>query len=490
MAIDHSKAASDVRASEPGRLYINGEWRSAASSLPVTDPATGQAFGSIGQGSVQDIDDAVKSARAAYQGPWRKLSPGKRREALLKLAALTEEHAGELNTLLTLEMGAPVQITSRLGAVSLQKNLEYFSGWMDKLYGEVIPVPGALDYTVREPLGVIGVIIPWNTPLLFVGSKLGPALATGNTVVLKPSELASLAILRWVEKCVIPAGIPAGTVNVVTGDGRTGADLAAHPGIDKISFTGSRETGAKVAELAGRNLTKVQMELGGKSPSLIFKDAAITKAVMQTSFGIFGLSGQTCAACSRVYVEEPAYDQVVSGIASFSKGLALGDPLRKSTIMGPLAAERQLRRVENYLAEGKKGARLVCGGERQGGDLGGGYYVAPTVFADVGPDSAIVRDEIFGPVLAITKFRKFDEAVQLANDTQFGLAAGIWTADIGTALRAAQAVEAGTVWINSYGSLPAAAPFGGFKKSGYGRDGGRDALLEYTQVKNVYVDLA
>ncbi|MCW5829713.1 MAG: aldehyde dehydrogenase [Deltaproteobacteria bacterium] len=490
MPLDHAAAIQELDATRPGRLYINGEWRDASDGLAVTDPATGKLFGQIGQASPENVSDAVAAAREAYCGSWRKLSPGKRREAILRLAALTEQHAAELNRLLTLEMGVPAQITSRLGAISLQKNLEYFAGWMDKIYGEVIPVPGAFDYAVREPIGVVGAIIPWNTPLLFVGSKLGPALATGNTVVLKPSELASLAILRWAEKCLAESGIPPGVVNIVTGDGRTGSALAGHPGIDKLSFTGSVDTGRKVAELAGRNLTKVHMELGGKSPTIIFKDANLTKATMQTSFGIFGLSGQTCAACSRVYVEDPVYEQMVGNIASFSKGLAPGDPLKKSTILGPLAAERQLQRVQAYIEAGKKDARLVAGGERLGGDLSEGFFLGPTVFADVKSDSVISREEIFGPVVAVTPFKKTDEAIELANGTEYGLAAGIWTENITTALKTSQAIDAGVIWINSYGSLPAAAPFGGMKKSGYGRDGGRDALLEYTQVKNVFVDLA
>lgn len=488
MPIDHQKAINETRAAEPGRMLINGAWREAGSHLPVIDPSTALEFGRIGQSSPKDVDDAVAAARAAFNGPWRNLNPGKRKALLLKLAELTEAHRKELNALLSIEMGASSQITGLLGALSLQRNLEYFASWIDKIYGEVIPVGGAFDYAVREPLGVVGVIIPWNTPLLFVGSKLGPALATGNTVVLKPGELASLAVLRWAQ-LIKEAGIPDGVINIIPGDGQVGAMLAAHSGVDKISFTGSVETGRKVAALAANNLTKVSMELGGKSASLIFKDASLTKATMMSAFGIFGLSGQICAGCSRLYIEEPIYAEMVENLSSFASGLPLGDPMERSTVIGPLVAQRQLERVMGYVEAGKKEAKLKRGGNRASGDLANGYFVEPTIFTDVPLSAKIAQEEIFGPVLCLAPFKTLEEAIALANGTKYGLAAGIWSESINTVHKAAAALDAGVIWVNGYGSLPASVPFGGTKQSGYGRDGGRDVLLEYTQAKNVLIEI-
>jgi acyl-CoA reductase-like NAD-dependent aldehyde dehydrogenase len=487
MAFDHSGIIEEVGASAPGRILIDGEWLEVEDRLPVVDPSTGVAFSTIAQSTEAQVDDAVAAARKAYP-QWRTFSPGKRRGVLLKLVDLTEKHGPEIDKLVSLEMGAPVQMTARLGTKSLRRNLEYFVGWIDKFGGDLVPVARAFDYAIREPLGVVGLIIPWNVPLMFLGSKLGPALAMGNTVVLKPSELASKAVLRWAE-LLDDAGIPRGVVNVVTGDGQVGAMLASHPGLDKIAFTGSTATGRKVAQAAAANLTPVSLELGGKSPSIIFKDTNTTKAAMQTALGIFAMSGQTCAACSRVFVEEPIYEEMLDRLTSLSKVLKVGDPLRKSTVLGPLVAERQIDRVMDYIESGKQGARLVTGGDRLGGDLSDGYFLPPTIFADVDNQSRIAQEEIFGPVLATAPFSTLDEVIALANDTRYGLAAGIWTDNIHTALKTAHALDAGVIWINNYGTLPPGAPFGGYKGSGYGRDGGKDVLLEYTQAKNVYIDL-
>lgn len=439
------------------------------------------------------MDAAVDAARRAYPA-WRSFSPTKRRDLLLDLARLARDARSEIAHLESLDTGMPLMVSQRLAAAAMRRNLEYYAGWAERLYGDVIPVgEDAFDYTRREPYGVVGTIIPWNTPALFCGGKVGAALACGNSVVLKPSPWGSLTSLRFAELAQ-EAGIPPGVVNVVTGGSEAGRALVEHRGVDALSFTGSTATGRQVMQSAAARVKHVHLELGGKSPNIVFADADLDRAAFSAALGCFGLSGQACAAGTRLLVEDAVAADLTKAVEERSRDLAVGDPLDPSTLLGPLVAAPQLERVLGYIERGKQEAKLVSGGDRLGvaeiGErLASGYFVPPTIFADCRNDMTICREEIFGPVLSVLTFGSESEAIAIANDTEYGLAAGVWTRDLARAHRVAARLEAGTVWINSYGNLPNAAPFGGYKGSGFGRDGGREALSEYSQVKNVYVDL-
>jgi acyl-CoA reductase-like NAD-dependent aldehyde dehydrogenase len=486
---EHAKAAEALAIGKLGRSLIGGAWRDASDHVPSADPSTGELLATVSLGRAAEVDAAVASARAAFEGPWRELGPAKRREALVRLADLTAAEEKSLAQIEALDVGTPVGVGRKLTAKAPARSLAYFASWIDKIYGDVVPLAWsrAFDFTLREPVGVVAAIIPWNTPLLFVGSKVGAALACGNTVVVKPSEVAPLSVLRWAELCE-KAGLPPGAVNVVPGDGETGRLLASHPGVDLVSFTGGSETGPKVAAAAGSR--RVALELGGKSPALVFADADLDKAAMAIVLGVFGLSGQACAASSRLLVEASVHREVVERVVELARSLPVGDPLDGGTMLGPLASERQLRRVAAYVASGnEEGARLVAGGERPGGELESGWFFGPTIFDAVKPSMRIFRDEIFGPVLAVTPFASEEEALSLANDTAFGLAAGVFSSDLSRVHRLVCALRAGTVWVNGYGQLPTQAPFGGVKGSGHGREGGRETLETYTQVKNVLIEL-
>jgi acyl-CoA reductase-like NAD-dependent aldehyde dehydrogenase len=477
------------------QLFIGGEWSDAASGAHVTteNPATGATLCELPSASTEDVDRAVAAARSALPA-WRGLSPVKRRDLLVELARIARAARDEIATLEALDVGMPVLVARRLAGAALHRNLEYYAGWAERLYGDVIPVGGeALDYTMREPLGVVAAIIPWNTPALFCGGKVGAAIACGNTVVLKPSSYGSLSALRFAEM-VAEAGIPDGVVNVVCGGADTGKALVEHAGVDAITFTGSTSTGSEVLAAAAARIKHVHMELGGKSPNIVFADADLDRAAMGIASGCFGLSGQACAAGTRLLVERSIADTVVERVVNTLGAFRVGDPLDGSTVLGPLVSRQQLDRVMGFVDDGRREAKLVTGGERLGPDalddrLAQGNFVAPTVFSECRNDMRICREEIFGPVLTVIAFSSEEEAVAIANDTDYGLAAGVWTQTLGRAHRVAAQLQAGTVWINSYGNLPNAAPFGGYKRSGFGREGGREALQEYTQVKNVYVDL-
>ncbi|MGE0871305.1 MAG: aldehyde dehydrogenase [Kofleriaceae bacterium] len=488
--IDHKDAIEKVGLNKDARMLIAGEMCAAADggTMPVTDPSTGGSLGTIPVARAADIDRAVGAARAAFEGAYGKMAPYKRAKAMIKLAELCETHAKDLATIESLDIGVPRTFTSKFSTKALSKNLEYYASWTDKQYGEVIPgASGMLDYATREPYGVVASLISWNTPLLFVGSKLGPALATGNVVILKPSERGSLAALR-VAELVAEAGFPPGTVQVISGDGETGRLLCEHEGIDLISFTGGGSVANHVLAGAAKRLTPTMMELGGKSANIIFGDANLDKATMMSSFGIFGLSGQACAAGSRWIVHRSVYDKMIERVSASAFNMIIGDPLSPMTLIGPLVSKDHRDRVKGYIDRAQSTCRLVRAIDPPPG-VETGSFLGPHIFADVPKTSELWKEEVFGPVLAITPFDSDDEAIALANDSQYGLAAALWTSDVTRAHKVAGQLRAGTVWVNAYGTLPTTAPFGGFKKSGWGREGGRDPLFGYTQVKNVLVNL-
>ncbi len=487
MSIDHSASIEKAGLGGDVGPELSG------GRMDCLDPATGKVLARVGIARQDDIDAAVVAARKALdEGPWiREWGAGKRARCLKKLGDICRENAKDLARIEALDVGMPRGFAQRFDVAALSKNLHYYADWAERMYGETIPQssPNSLDYTLREPYGVVAAITAWNTPLLFFASKLGPALAAGNAVVLKPSEMACLGPLK-VAEWLSDAGIPEGIVQVITGDGETGRLLAAHPGIDKVSFTGGRATARKVQEAASSGPRPVMCELGGKSANIVFEDADVGRTTMLSTMGIFGLSGQACAAGSRLLVHESVHDELVEGIAAFGQGLALGDPLDPSTMMGPLNNARHCQRVASMIERAvEQGATIHRLGEVPEKFQESGTYLAPVIFTDVTPEMDIWRDEVFGPVLCVTKFSDEKEALALANDTEYGLAAGVWTKDISRAHRMASRLNAGVVWVNTYGMLPSSVPFGGFKGSGWGKEGGRDALLEYTRIKNVMVDL-
>ncbi len=493
--IDHASIRAALPFLPAPRLFIGGKWQAPHGSerIGVQDPTTAEVWGEIAVANEEDVDRAVRAARAAYERHWGHASPSERRHVLQRLAQVVEAHRDELATLESLDVGMVQTVARSFGVRALVRNLEYYGSWCDKMYGSVVPLPGkdpAFDYSQREPYGVVAAIIAWNTPLVFLGSKLGPALATGNTVVVKASELGSASSLRFASLCE-EADVPPGIINVITGAANTGQALVEHPAVDKISFTGGCATGRRVAEIAGRGLKKITLELGGKSPQLVFPDAPLERAVAGVALGGLALSGQACAAGTRILVHRSIYDAFVERLVAFCRGLPLGDPLSPSTFLGPLISKEHRERVEGYirLAE-SEGATFLCRGERGQAELASGFFLSPTIVADVPPESRLAQEEIFGPVLAVFAFHDEEEAVALANSTRYGLAAGVWTTDLARAHRTAARLQAGVVWVNSYGNLPYTVPFGGFKDSGWGREAGREALFEYTQVKNVFVSLA
>jgi phenylacetaldehyde dehydrogenase len=481
--------------SKPRKMLIDGKWVNATSgkTFPTYNPATGEVLAQVAEGDRADIDLAVQAARRAFDsGPWSRMTASERGKLVWKLADLLEQHTEEFATLETLDNGKPLTV-ARAADVPLAVDMfRYMAGWATKLEGTTIPLsvcytPGVNyhAYTLREPVGVVGQIIPWNFPLLMAAWKLAPALASGCSVVLKPAEQTPLSALRLGE-LIMEAGFPDGVVNVVPGYGETaGAALAAHDLVDKIAFTGSTEVGKLIVHAATGNLKKVSLELGGKSPNVVFKDADLDTAIAGAASAIFFNHGQCCCAGSRLYVERPVFDRVVDGVAAKAKKIKVGSGLDPETHMGPLVSEEQLRRVCNYLEIGMaEGAKAASGGHKIGGQ---GYFVEPTVLVDTKDYMKVVQEEIFGPVVAAIPFDDPEELVNRANDSVYGLAAGVWTHDISKAHRTAALLRAGTVWINCYNIFDAALPFGGYKQSGWGREMGKDVLNLYTQTKAVCV---
>jgi len=471
-------------------LFINNEWRPAASGkrFAVENPATEETIAEVAQGDAADVDNAVAAARACFDSDgWRGLSARKRGRLLTKAGDLLESRLDEFARLETAHNGKTL-FESKIELTMTVNTLRYYGGWADKITGDTLPVDGNFFcYTLREPVGVVGAIVPWNFPLNIASWKFAPALAAGCTIILKPASETPLTALAMAE-VMQEAGFPPGAFNVVSGGGSTaGAALVRHPDVDKISFTGSTEVGRQIMKMAADTNKRVTLELGGKSPNIIFADADIGAAVKGAQTGIFYGKGEVCAAGSRLLVEASVHDQVVEQLAAGAKKLTPGDPLDKNTRLGALVSKKQQETVLSYIQKGKdEGATLVAGGNAVRPN-GKGYYVEATVFDQVKPEMTIAREEIFGPVLAVLTFDGFEAGVQLANRSMYGLAAGIWTKDIQKAHRTARAIRAGTVWINSYNFYDSGAPFGGFKASGFGRDLGRDALDGYLETKTVWV---
>lgn len=482
--------------SSPKKLLIGNEWVEAADgeTFDTIDPSTGQLLARVALAGERDVEHAVTAARQAFESDsWGAMSGSERGKLLWKIADLIDKYADELAELDTLDNGKPIR-ASRQGDVPLAaEHFRYYAGWASKIEGTTIPVsrPDKLVYTLREPMGVVGLIIPWNFPLLMAAWKLAPALACGNTAILKPAEETPLSALRLGE-IILEAGVPAGVVNILTGPGvPTGAAITAHRGIDKVAFTGSTEVGRKVmGAAAASNLKRVSLELGGKSPNVVFADADLAQAIKGATWAIFSTAGQECVAGSRLFVERPVYEQVLDGLAGEAQHIRVGPGFAPKVHIGPIVSEKQLQTVMGYIESGRQaGVQIVAGGQRLGGELAQGYFLQPTVFAHQDDSLKMVQEEIFGPVAVVTPFDSWEELVSRANAIRYGLAAGVWTRDISKAHRFARAVKAGTVWINSYGLFDPAAPFGGYKESGFGREMGKDALELYTQVKTIWVGL-
>ena len=475
------------------QLFINNEWRDADSgdTLDVINPATEETIASVPSAGQSDLDRAVAAARTALDGPWGRQSARERGRLVWKLGERLMEQADEIARLETLQNGKPIFESRQIEVPAAAECFQYFAGWADKIHGETIPVKGNyLTYTLREPVGVVAAIVPWNFPLLLTAWKVAPALACGNTVIIKPASQTPLTALALAE-IAHEVGLPPGVLNVVTGPGSTvGQTIVEHPGIDKIAFTGDTSTGKGIMRGSAETLKKITLELGGKSANIVFPDADLDAAVRGATTGIFYGKGEVCAAGSRLLVDKSIKNEFIDKVAARAKKMAPGDPMDPKTRLGAISSRKQLDNDLRYIEIAKKeGAQLVAGGSRADIGTGKGYFLQPTVFDGVTPGMTIAREEIFGPVLAAIEFGDLDEAIARANDSNYGLAAAVWTKDIKKAHYVARKLQAGTVWINTYNVYDTAAPFGGYKQSGFGREMSMHALEHYTQVKSVWVDL-
>jgi aldehyde dehydrogenase (NAD+) len=478
---------------EQKKLLINGEWRAASGgkTMPVVNPATEEVIAEVAAADKADVDAAVAAARAALSGPWAQMSARDRGRLVWKLGERLMEKADEIARLETLHNGKPISESRHVEIPAAAECFQYYAGWADKVHGETVPVKGNnFVYTLREPVGVIAAIVPWNFPLLLAAWKVAPALACGNTVILKPASQTPLTAIALGEMAS-EVGFPPGVLNVLTGPGSaTGQAIVEHPGIDKIAFTGDTSTGKQIMRSSADTLKKITLELGGKSPNIVLPDADMEAAIRGATIGIFYGKGEVCAAGSRLLVDRSIKDAFMEKLVARTKKMVPGDPLDPKTRLGAISSKGQLERVLGYVETAKKeGAALVAGGARADIGTGRGYFMQPTIFDNVTPQMTIAREEIFGPVLATIEFSDLDEAIARANDSPYGLAAAVWTKDVKKAHYVARRLQAGTVWVNTYNVYDTAAGFGGYKQSGFGREMGVHAIEHYTQVKTVWVDL-
>ncbi|SFO38067.1 phenylacetaldehyde dehydrogenase [Roseovarius lutimaris] len=498
MAKEYIEICDTVRKflSEPIGLYIDGKYVAAQSgkTFVTENPSNRQPIATVAEGAAEDIDLAVQAARRAFdEGPWRnEFTAADRSKAIWRLGELLEEHAEALSQLDALDNGKPVSVTANVDVKYSADHFRYFAGWPTKIEGSVIPVnaPNMLNYTVKEPVGVCGLIVPWNYPLLMAAWKIAPAIAAGNAIVVKPAEQTPLSVL-YLGKLFEEAGFPPGVFNVVSGFGGTaGAALVEHAGVNKVGFTGSLEVAQTIVRGSADTLKRVSLELGGKSPNIVFKDADIEKAALGCTWAAFGNNGQSCTAGSRLYVERPIFDEFVAEMSRQTSAISVGPGMsKKQPDLGPVVSREQFDRVSGYIRGAESdGAKVVCGGLAHGSsELEDGYFILPTIVTDVSDDMTIVQEEVFGPVLCILPFDEEGEIIARANNTEFGLAAGLWTNDLSRAHRVGKKLKAGTIWINNWGYTDPASPFGGMKKSGYGREMGKEAIDLYSEVKSIWV---
>jgi aldehyde dehydrogenase (NAD+) len=479
---------------EPGQLLIDGQWVDGAKKFDSINPATGEVLTQITEGSSADVDRAVEAARCALEdrnGPWRKMSASERGRLIWKLADLLERNIDEFAELETLDNGKPIFESRYVDMPMVVDVLRYYAGLATKIHGETVnTLETAFTYTLREPVGVVGMIVPWNFPLLLASWKLGPALACGNTIVWKPASQTSLTTLRF-GKLAVEAGVPAGVVNIVTGPGAVGRAMVKHPGIDKIAFTGSTAVGQEIMRSAADTVKRITLELGGKSPNIVFADSDVDNAVKGAITGIFYGKGEVCNAGSRLFLESKVKGEFTEKLVARAAKMRPADPLDPKTRLGAIVSQDQMQTVLGYIESGKKdGAKLVAGGNRVTVDGGKGFFIEPTIFGDVKNDMTIAREEIFGPVLSVLTFDDVDEVIEQANNNPYGLAAAVWTRDVKKAHSVSRRLKAGTVWINTYGLMDASLPFGGYKSSGFGRELGAHAVEHYTEMKTVWLNIA
>src|SRR5438552_7772388 len=477
----------------PGRLLIDGQWFDGATEFDTINPATGDVLTQIASASAEDVDRAVVAARRAFEdrsGAWRKLSASERGRLIWKLADLVEKNIDEMAELETLDNGKPIFESRYVDMPMVIDVLRYYAGWATKIHGETVNTfETAFTYTLREPVGVVGLIIPWNFPLLLASWKLGPALATGCTVVIKPAEQTPLTTLRFGE-LAMEAGVPAGVLNILTGGPETGKTIVRHPGIDKIAFTGSTSVGKEIMRGAADTLKRITLELGGKSPNIVFADSDIDSAVKGAINGIFYGKGEVCNAGSRLFLESKLKDDFTEKLVARASKMRPADPLDPKTRLGAIVSQEQMQTVLNFIETGKKdGAKLVAGGTRVAVDGSKGFFIEPTIFGDVKNEMKIAREEIFGPVLSVLTFDDMDEVIEQANNNPYGLATAVWTRDLKRAHSVSRRLKAGTVWINTYGLMDASLPFGGYKSSGFGRELGAHAIEHYTELKTVWLNM-